>query len=350
MKKAHELTKEESDRALELHGRSIYIQALESISEPTPDFPGFDENYVAGLKRGGITAINATIAWPLDNFRSTVLKIIDWQENLVKLDDAFLATTAEDVERAKRDGGVGVFLGLQNSAGVEDDLRLLDALHQLGLKIVGLAYQRRNLVGDGCGERTDCGLSEFGVNLIGEMNRLGMLIDLSHVGRETAMDAIELSKDPVVFSHSNPRAMRDHVRNIDDEQMKAMAEKGGAMGICAFRLTLRSAEEGRPTVEDLLNCIDYAVDLIGVDHVGIGLDRGLGTPTVAHYEGIKRFYPELRTGLTFEMWAEGTEGANDPAKDINITRGLVARGYSDQEIEKILGLNFLGVFKQVFRG
>jgi membrane dipeptidase len=298
----------------------------------------------------GITSCNATALKVRDSFSSATLNILGWIENLASLDDIFHATKAEDVRVAKKNGSIALFLGAQNSFQVEDNITYVEALQLLGLRIMGLAYQRRTLLADGCGERTDSGLSEFGVNVVSEMNRVGMLIDLSHVGRASSLDAIEFSQDPVVFSHSNARALREHVRNIDDEQMKALAEKGGVQGVTAFQLTLKPADQPRPTLNDILDHLDYAVNLIGIDHVGIGLDRGLGVKTIDHYEGIKEHYPELRTGMSFERWAAGTEGISEPKNDWNITRGLVHRGYSDQEIYKILGENFLRVFEKVFKG
>jgi membrane dipeptidase len=347
MKKINEISEGELERAMNLHKEAVYVQGLESVSEPTPEFPGFDEAYVSRLKAGGITALHASVAWPLDDFRSTALKLMDWHSKLAALDGAMPVFKVDDVHEAKRSGKVGVIFGQQDSSCVENDLRFVGALQRLGLRIMTLTYQRRTLAGDGCGERTDCGLSEFGWDLIGEMNTQGLVVDLSHVGRQTALDAIEASNEPVIFSHSNARGLRDHVRNIDDKQMKALAENGGVMGICSFRIMLRQPHE-RPTYEDFLDHLDYAVGLIGVDHVGIGIDRVTGVPTREHYQNIKDCYPELRTGLTFEMWSEGTLGAGDPENDVDITKGLVARGYSDAEIGKILGGNWLRVFRTVF--
>jgi membrane dipeptidase len=347
MKKTNELSKDELERAMNLHKEVVYIQGLESVSEPTPEFPGFNETYVSRLKAGGITSLHASVAWPLDDFRSTALKLMDWHGKLSVMNGAMPVFKVDDVYEAKRSGKVGVIFGQQDSSCVESDLRFVGALERLGLRIMTLTYQRRTLAGDGCGEKTDCGLSKFGWDLIREMNKQGLVVDLSHVGRQTALDAIEASDEPVIFSHSNPRSLLDHVRNIDDEQMKALAENRGVMGICSFRIMLRPPHV-RPTYEDFLDHLDYAVDLIGADHVGIGIDRVTGVPTREHYQSIKDRYPELRTGLTFEMWSEGTVGAGNPENDIEITKGLVRRGYSDAEIGKILGGNWLRVFELVF--
>jgi membrane dipeptidase len=230
-------------------------------------------------------------------------------------------------------------------------LNLLKIFYQLGLRICGLAYTRRNAFADGCGEKTDCGLSRIGELAVEEMNKLGVLIDLSHCGYTASMQAIDLSKDPVSFTHSCARGVYDHIRNLTDEQIKACAEKGGVIGVNAFSNYLhpKGLAEGA-TVAHSLNHIDYIVNLVGVDHVGIGTDT-TESRTVDEALELARAYPELGEppkSVTLESIRK--RYALKSIMEIrNYTRGLVARGYSDQEILKILGGNFLRLFKKVWK-
>jgi membrane dipeptidase len=270
----------------------------------------------------------------------TIKRILDMQDLInEESEKVLLAKTAEDVAIAKREEKVAIFLGFQNIPPLENDLRTLKLYHHLGVRIIQLSYHFRNAAADGGAEPLGSGLSLFGILLVEEMNRLGMVVDLAHVGKQSVLDAIEVSKDPVIASHSNPRALVDAYQNKTDEEIKALAEKGGVIGITAFP-RLVSLEPDKCTLDDLLNFIDYVVRLVGVSYVGIGLDFA---------EGWAEFPPYRRNLIKIDKriyaWPKGIETITEFP---NITRGLVERGYSDNEIQKILGGNFLRVFKKVF--
>jgi len=180
-------------------------------------------------------------------------------------------------------------------------------------------------------------------------NRLGLVIDLSHCGDQVTMDAIKYSRDPILIKHSNPRALVDHPRNKTDEQIKALAEKGGAIGMCGYSLFCQVRKGVRPTFKDYLTLIDYTVKLVGVDHVGLGVDIAIWGEE--EFEAWARVSPGLRPegGWHERCVFTDEEGWDDISQLPQITKGLVAHGYSDQDIEKILGLNFLRVFKEVWR-
>jgi membrane dipeptidase len=245
--KIRKLSIEEEKRALDLHKKAIIIDSLNASV--------MCSEYFEKLRAGGVTAINHTIAMN-HNMSETIKRILDMQ-SLIKeeVDKVLLAKTAEDVIVAKRDGKVAIFLGFQNVLPLEDDLRTLELYHHLGIRIIQLSYHFRSVAADGGGERTDSGLSYFGISLIEEMNRLGIVIDLAHVGKQSTLDAIEVSKDPVIVSHSNPRALVNTFQNKTDEEIKALAEKGGVIGITAFPRLL-SLEPDKCTIDDLLNCIE----------------------------------------------------------------------------------------------
>lgn len=342
---------------------ATFVQALECTWAYHP----FGKELIEEFVKGGVTAINETIAYLNADFDGIVKEISKFRRMCDEAQNAIVATTTSEIEKAKQEGKLAVILGLQHLPLVTsyspDDLSFLYGLHSMGVKIIQLTYQRRNLVGDGCGERTNSGLSKFGVEVLEEMNRLGTLVDLSHVGPRSTMEAIEMSKDPVVFSHSNCRSLCDHVRNKDDELIKALAEKGGVQGIVMFPSILN--QERPPTMDDFLDHIEHVIDLVGADHVGIGLDYSAPQwpphPDVdlqrrmwrASRAGVRRNWPELEPPYNAFVPGKGSyriEELDSPTKwKANISKGLNKRGHSTSEIKKVLGENFMRVFRRVWR-
>jgi len=218
----------------------------------------------------------------------------------------------------------------------------VDIGYELGVRCMLLTFNTRNFLGDGCGEKSNSGLSNLGFDVVERMNRVGMLIDLSHCGERTTLDAIEASKDPVLINHAGARALNPIMTRLKgDEQIQALAEKHGVFGVSAIPNQLSNAK--RQGINDLLNHVDYVVKLAGVDHVAIGLDICFDDHVAFHRTLIKR----LMRGTGQELNAEYMEGIESPEEWRNITRGLVSRGYSDQEIEKIIGGNALRIIEQV---
>lgn len=325
------LTAEEMKRALDLHREAVIVDSLNASI--------MSDEYFKKLQKGGVTATNYTIAM-MHNMSETVKRILDMQDLVAgESETVVLATSVEDIARAKLEGKTAIMLGFQNIQPLENDLRLLKLYHYLGVRIIQLSYHFRNAAADGGGERMDSGLSLFGISLVKEMNRLGIVVDLAHVGKQSVLEAADTSEDPVIASHSNPRALVDAYQNKTDEEIKAIAEKGGIIGVTAFP-RLVSKDPDKCTLDDLLDCIDYIVKLVGANHVGVGLDLAEGWAD----------YPPTRMSLMkidkrIYTWPRGIETVTDFP---NITKGLVGRGYSDTEMRKILGENFLRVFKKVF--
>jgi membrane dipeptidase len=348
-KKISDLSKENQIHALDLHSKSIVINGM----DPTHNHD-FGDQYIEKLGKAGITGENVTTAGLEVNFGEAIKgggPLNEWNgvllwHNLVESQAKLLhATSVQDIERAKEQGKIALIFGFQSAEPIEGNVDLLKVFHALGVRIVQLTYQRRNLVGDGAGERTNCGLSSFGVKVVECLNKLKMVVDLSHAGERTSMEAMEVSKEPVVFSHAGMRGVFDHTRNLSDVQVKALAERGGVIGIVGYStfLSHQAAEKGA-SMEDYLDHVDYAVNLVGVDHVGIGLDSRPDTIIQEDVEASARAHPSL--GVTAPMrYRYVIRSITDT---VDITKGLVARGYSDQEIEKILGLNFLRVFRRVW--
>ncbi|HEV8318419.1 MAG TPA: membrane dipeptidase, partial [Vicinamibacterales bacterium] len=210
-------------------------------------------------------------------------------------------------------------------------------------RIAQLTYNERNALGDGCMEPDDRGLTSYGRQSVQEMNRLGICVDLSHVGEKTSLDATRYSTKPVIYSHANPKAVGPGKRNITDQQMKDMAATGGVMGISAHSMLCHKTPGVQPTVDDMMDMFDYAIDLIGIDHVAIGSDVYESFTKLSWESMTKRWYP---TGFVFEtMRAQGFSAVSEFP---NVTRGLVSRGYSDEEIAKVLGGNWLRLFGEVW--
>jgi membrane dipeptidase len=297
------------------------------------------------LSEGGLTAVNATIAVH-QTFRETIAEIARWQQLFERYQSLIApAQTVEDILQAKADGRVGIIFGFQSTDPMEKDLGLLSIFRELGVRIIQITYNARNYIGDGCLERTDCGLSRFGLEVIEELNRLGILIDLSHVGYVTTMEAIEASQLPVAFTHANPRALYDHPRNKTDEQIRAVSRKGGVIGANIFPQFLSAGSQA--TIEDLIDVVDYLVETAGIDHVGIGTDFTAGQS--------REWFSWLLAGkskrgemMELEWPVVYPQGIRTAAEFPSITRALLARGYSEEDSKKILGENLLRLFGAVW--
>jgi membrane dipeptidase len=254
------------------------------------------------------------------------------------------AVRAEDVRQAKRDGKQAVMYQLEPQT-MGRDLDRIDAAYGLGVRMMLLTFNTRNYVGDGCGERTDSGLSYLGIEMVERLNEVGIMIDLSHCGVQTSLDAIKFSKDPVLFNHTGARALNPPVTRLKtDGQIRALADKGGLFGISAVPNQLSS--EPNQGIEDMLNHIDYVVDLVGIDHVAIGLDNTFHDQVAFHRKlAASRAVDLEKAGIT--LAADFMYGIESPLEWRNIVRGLVWRGYGDDEIEKIVSGNALRVIEEV---
>jgi membrane dipeptidase len=247
-----------------------------------------------------------------------------------------LIDTVEDIERARAAKKVGVIMGLQNAEQFRTVSDVL-AFRQMGLRCAQLTYNTQNLLGSGSTERVDGGVSDYGAEIIREMNRLGVLVDVSHCGERTTLDAIEISSGPIAITHSNCRALNNHPRLKTDEAIQKLAAKGGVIGITGVRNFVKDREP--TTVEDIVDHIDHVVKLVGIDHVGIGSDSdllGYDRLPVEMYRQIKSGY---KSSYAFRDKID-TDGFNNPDKMFSLTDALLRRGYSEANIVAILGGNF----------
>ena len=319
---------------------------------------GFTASYVPALRQGGIDAYCCAIGW-MKNARNTLDDMAALYASLEQAaGDVALVTSAAELQATAAAGKIGIIIEFENTLPLDGDLHMVDIFYRLGLRVMQLTYNERNLVADGCTERTDAGLSDFGLQVIERMNKLGILVSLSHTGKRSCMEALEASSAPCVYSHSNPLAFCNHPRNIDDEQIVAVARKGGLVGICAIGSFLRlgSTPANPSTIEDYLDCVDYVAQLAGVEHVGLGLDL-VDNEDEFSRQGVMtwRNFPPERASRIFkpafippaETW-HTARGLGTAAEVSNLTAGLLARGYSRNDIALIMGGNWLRVFKQAW--
>lgn len=236
---------------------------------------------------------------------------------------ARLATRGEDVRAAKAAGEVALFLGMEGAEGLAGSLAALRAFHGLGLRVLGLTWNRRNEAADGVGELPHAGgLSSFGRALVRACDRLGILLDVSHLAPAGVADVLELAERPVTATHANAQAVHPHPRNLSDAQLEAIAASGGVVGVVPVPPFLGPYEQRAP-LAPLLRHLDHMIATIGDDHVGLGLD----------FDGVG---------------AMRTEGIEDVAALPNLTAAMLAHGYAPDRIRKVLGGNFLRVFDAVF--
>ena len=245
---------------------------------------------------------------------------------------------ADDIEAAKQQGTVGFLPTLEHLA-IGSELDRVDAFYGMGVRLAGLTYNRKNYIGDGQNERNDGGLSVFGIEVVDRMNQLGMAIDVSHASFRTAMDAIHLSPAPVTFRHIAASPWRPTARPRNDQERSACVEKGGLIAITAVPNAL--SDDPEQNIDCVLDHYDYMVKLVGVDHVGIGTDTNIGDHVAFHRVMLGRD-PE-------QLPAPYLDGLESPADGKNIIRGLIRRGYSDDEVKKLAGGNALQFFRRVMR-
>lgn len=252
-----------------------------------------------------------------------------------------------DLDAAIARSAIGLIYYIQNSTPLGDDLDRLKDLHARGVRIIQLTYNTRNLAGDGCLERTNSGLSNFGVELVARMNEARMLVDLSHCGEATTRDGITFSKRPVAITHAGCKRVFDHPRNKPDDLLKALADKGGVIGI--FQINPYVGSRERNTLDDYLAHVDHAVKVAGEDHVGVGSDRE-HRPIPDTAEEKQKLIDELSrlrpvTAASFR-WPFFISELNHPRRMETIAEGLQRRRYTSRQIDKILGNNWYRLLRE----
>ena len=327
----------DNELAPRIHKEAIVIDGLNASFF-------FNEDVLRRVRLGGVTAFNGTVAaW--HSLPETMNLIADYYRVFEERPDWIMQVRrVEDIHEAKVRGCAGMIFGFQDTNALNGNLRMLAVYHALGVRIIQLTYNDENAVGCGCMAPKDKGLTPFGLEVVAEMNRLGMLVDLSHCGHKTTMDGIEASKGPVAFTHANPLALAKSPRNKPDEAFKALAAKGGVAGV--VRLPAWLTSHGQASVVDYLKAIDYLVELIGIDHVALGTDFMEEIPAEIMMASLKGISAENLQKYYSSTLVEGFES---PADFPGVTEGLLSRGYRPEEVKKIMGGNWLSLYEKVWQ-
>jgi len=319
-----------------LHAESIIIDGLNASYF-------FDPRVLERLHRGGVTAVNATIAaWHTP--AETLEQIAALAEVMAAHADIVMPVrTVDDIAAAKARGRVGLITGFQDTAPLGDDLGLLETYHELGVRVIQLTYNHANRVGAGCMAPEDSGLTPFGRQIVREMNRLGILVDVSHCGPRTTLDAIAASERPIAITHANPRRLLDHPRNKSDEAIREVAARGGIIGAVAFGALLTRTVPA--TLADYGAVIDDLVDLVGIEHVALGPDFMEEMPAEVAARVLQGTPPEVVQQFRSMPPTQGFESVQAMP---HVTAALLARGYAPADVQRIMGGNWLRLYGEVW--
>ena len=343
------LSKEEEERALAIHRSSIVVDThndtiQDIMSGSIPHAREFSFKRTLGerseegqidlprINEGGVDCLffAMVVSRAIYSGRRLrrLLQMLDvfYSEVGRNSDRIALATTCNEVMDIVKGGRVAAIISIEGGEALEGDIGVLRMLYKLGVRSITLTHFPRNELGDGSRDDSGSHLTDFGVEVVEEMNRLGMIVDISHINETGFWDVMEITKKPAIASHSNCRALCDHHRNMTDSQIEALAEKSGVInlsycgGFIKEGVTRENLEQ--VSLHDWMDHLDHVIDLVGPNYVGLGsdFDGGCGFP-----------------------------GMDDITKVPDITRGLVSRGYTDEDIEKILGVNNLRIFKEVLK-
>lgn len=330
-----------TSRAIAIVERSLVIDMLGALKidfKPQAYAGSLSDEAKAEFRASGITGFHHAVGIGGPTAREDALAFLAaWQGFVGRNADLFsLVNVASDLDLAKKQKKVAVMIGLQNAEQFRDtkDVRYF---HEIGLRCAQLTYNRQNLLGSGSTDRIDGGVSDFGAEIIAAMNDVGMLVDVSHSGSRTTLDAIEISRRPIAITHSNCHALVDHPRNKTDEAILRLAKKGGVMGVTGVRNFVRDREP--TTVAHIVDHIDHVARLVGIEHVGIGSDadlNGYDDMPADQYQALKAGY---KSSYAFREQID-TDGFDHPRKIFDLAEELIRRGYSDANIELVLGGNF----------
>ncbi len=341
-----------------VYQRAIVIDGLGGLGNSETEGP-LGTAQLADVRSSGLTCVHLTMrpvgmTAPDTAFTEAVINIGQMELEIDSNPEVLTRIRrVADIRAAKEAGRTGLIYGFQDGVAFETDLSRLEELHRLGIRIVQPTYNRRNLLGDGCLEPANAGLSKAGIEAVAKMNELGILVDLSHCGRRTAADAIAASAKPVAFTHTGCHALNENPRNRTDEELRAVAEKGGVNG-CFIMPFLSDGRQ--PTAADVVRHLEHMLEVAGEDHVSIGTDGGISAEVVTpefkeRHAGFVRMRREAgisAPGETEDGYLFANE-LNSPRRLETLAGMLSSRGHSDARIEKVLGANLVRVFSETWR-
>jgi membrane dipeptidase len=313
-------------------------------------YSNWSETIFRQMRRAGITAVHATIAYH-ENFRETVANIERWNRWFERFPELILhARSAADVARARREKRTAIVLGLQNPSAIEDDIGLVEICHMLGIRFMQLSYNNQSLLATGCYETTDPGITRMGRQVIKEMNRVGLVIDMSHSAERSTLEAIEISERPIAITHANPKSWHPALRNKSDDVLRALTASGGMLGFSLYPHHLKDGSDC--TLDGFCAMVARTAELMGVDRLAIGSDLCQDQPdSVVEWMRTGRWTKEIDFGegsarnAGFPLqpaWFQDNTGF------VNLRVGLRAAGFSAGDTAKILGGNWLRFFASSF--
>jgi membrane dipeptidase len=326
-----------AERAHRLHRQAVVVDGTSF----------FCQGWHKRLETAGVTALQLTVPWDGEGARRAMGRCAEYFALVRREPRLAIVTSVAGIRRTKSEGRVGLILGSQDGSMLENDPNLVEVFYRIGFRVIQLTYNERNLLGDGCLEPANAGLSRLGVAMIQAMNRVGMVLDLSHVGERTSLEAIDVSSKPVLFSHSNPRARADSPRNITDEQIRKCAATGGVVGATPYAPVTWTGGSKPPDLDDFVGHVEHIAELAGVDHVSFGSDSE-ATPGAYPRELLRRLFSAHPESIAaFRQAHPGTfltDGFESMEALPQVTERLLARGWSEPEVRKFLGENLLRVY------
>jgi microsomal dipeptidase-like Zn-dependent dipeptidase len=313
-------------------------------------YANWSEKIFREMRAGGLDAVHVTIAYH-ETFRETVLNMEQWNRWFEQFPDLiFQGSTGADVRLARETGRTAIFFGFQNPSPIEDDIGLVQILHQLGARFMQLTYNNQSLLATGCYESYDAGLTRMGREVVTEMNRVGMVVDMSHSGEKSTLDAIEYSSRPIAITHANPHSWHAALRNKSDTVMRALGETNGMLGFSIYPHHLKDGPDC--TLDSFCQMIAGAADVMGIDHIGIGTDLCQDQPdSIVEWMRVGRW----TKGIDYGEGSASNAGFppmpswyGDNRDFSNITNGLRDIGMSEEDTNKVMGGNWLRFYDDNF--
>jgi len=322
--------------------QSLFIDALQ--------YNNWSEEVFQQINWGGVSAIHVTICYHED-FQEMVQNVIDWNRRFEDYSALiFQGRTASDVLRARKEGRTAIFFGFQNCSPIEDNIGLVEICHQLGVRFMQLTYNNQSLLGTGCYEENDPGITRMGKQVIKEMNRVGLVVDMSHSAEKSTLEAIEISERPIAITHANPTFWHPALRNKSNEVLKALGESGGMLGFSVYPHHLKDGSNC--TLESFCNMIAETADIMGINSIGIGTDLCQNQPdSVVEWMRNGTWTNERDYGegsVSFAGFPDQPEWFRDNRDFVNIATGLMSVGFSNEDVELVMGKNWLNFFEASF--
>ncbi len=313
-------------------------------------YSNWSEKIFREMNEGGITAVHVTICYHED-FQEMVQNVIAWNQRFEQFSQhIFHGLTSDDVRKADEEGRTAIFFGFQNCSPIEDNIGLVEVCHKLGVRFMQLSYNNQSLLAAGCYEVDDSGITRMGRQVIKEMNRVGLVVDMSHSANRSTLEAIEISERPIAITHANPSNWYDTLRNKSEDVLKSLAQSGGMLGFSMYPHHLKDKSDCQ--LEDFCGMIARTADMIGVERIGFGSDLCQDQPdTVVEWMRNGTWNREKDFGegsASFTGFPEQPNWFKDNRDFNNILNCLRKTGFTEIEVERIAGLNWLEFFEKSF--